>query len=86
MTVPRVILAAGILLQPRPDLVVDACGQLVLRDGVELLVVVGDPLGAVPVDHCVVGLDKHIHPAGGHEGQMVVPVGRMVSLSLGALL
>ena len=54
MGVPGVVPAAGEILQPHPGLVIDADVQLVLRGRIELLIVIGEPLGAVSVNDGVV--------------------------------
>lgn len=75
MGVPGVVPAAGEILQPHPGLVIDADVQLVLRGRIELLIVIGEPLGAVSVNDGVARPGKHVHAAWSKERQSVLPVG-----------
>ena len=76
----------GEVLHPHPGLVGDGDGQVPLLRDVEVLTVVHRPLGSRAAEHVVVRLHKHIHPAGGQQGQVVLPVVLVVGKSLGTLV
>ena len=64
----------GILLQPHPHLIGDRDGELVIVRGEKLLIVVGDPLGALSLEHIIAAVHKDFHPSGGHQRQAARPV------------
>ena len=76
----------GEVLHPHPGLVGDGDGQVPLLRDVEVLTVVHCPLGTVPVNDSIAGSGKHIYPAGGQQGQVVLPVVLVVGKSLGTLI
>ena len=76
----------GEVLHPHPGLVGNRDGQVPLLRDVEGFTVVHRPLGARAAEHIVVRLHEHIHPAGGQEGQMVLPVGVVAGIGMGALI
>ena len=86
MGVPGVTPAAGEILQPHPGLVIDADVQLVLRGRIELLIVIGEPLGAVSVNDGVARPGNHVRAAWSKERQSVLPVGVIGRPGGGALL